>query len=411
MAKPKIIDVVQEVDERGFYGTSTYLGDIRSDNTCLDNVLDNGIYTFTGGTKSPTDTNGNYKWGLRVNSCEDCTSSLHVAERINYDKDRIIFARNFESNSWSKWTDFSSSIFIAVYGTTKTPEIEEAYKLGKIVVCKNSGITTIMTKRVGSTEHIFTGINGTDSIVYTCKNNAWSKKITNLSLAPTVYKITLTTSNWNESGDQYTQSCNVSGISNNENEQHISVSPASTSRKSYGEAGVYASSEGLDELTFTAEYLPDTDLTVFVTVQKFFDDSTTDTDDPDIPSGGGSDSGDSGSGENTGSGTDSGDSGSGGTDPEPDPEEPEPEEPKIKTVEINITYDTGGYDIATYDYYTGETWGDLASRLQDGVLVTDSEYVKYDGWDIIDENNNFEAVRDENTIISTHIYSVEITVK
>lgn len=403
MAKPKIIDVVQEVDERGFYGTSTYLGDIRSNNTCLDNVLDNGIYTFTGGTKSPTDTNGNYKWGLRVNSCEDCTSSLHVAERINYDKDRIIFARNFESNSWSKWTDFSSSIFIAVYGTTKTPEIEEAYQLGKIVVCKNSGITTIMTKRVGSTTHLFTGINDTDSIVYTCKNSVWSEKITNLSLAPTMYKITLTASNWVKSGDQYIQSCYVPGIAKIETKQHINVSPASSSRESYGEAGVYASSEGLDELIFIAEYLPINSLTVFVTVQEISKYDVVDPDESDTPSGGGggNDSGD----DEDDDGTDI------PTKPEPDPEEPEPEEPKIKTVEINITYDTGGYDIATYDYYTGETWGDLASRLQDGVLITDSEYVKYDGWDIIDENNNFEAVRDENTIISTHIYSVEITVK
>ena len=75
----------------------------------MDNTLENGIYTFTGGESSPTDTEGEYKWTLRVYACEDCTSVEHEAERINFDDHRIIYARNHtESNGWSEWILSSS---------------------------------------------------------------------------------------------------------------------------------------------------------------------------------------------------------------------------------------------------------------------------------------------------------------
>lgn len=110
MSKPKVIDAVDKLDYNGFYNGSKNLGDIRTSPECLDSVFENGIYIFIGGKSSPTDTEGSYKWSLRVYACETCTNVIHEAERILSTYSRIVFTRNYDGNSWSSWISGSTYI-------------------------------------------------------------------------------------------------------------------------------------------------------------------------------------------------------------------------------------------------------------------------------------------------------------
>ena len=107
MSKPKIIKAIDDLDYQGFYNKSTYLGDIRTDSTCLDSVLDNGIYTFKGGLDEPTDTShvGDYNWSLLVKSNQDSTSSIQIAERISgpYTNRKLPYYRYYSSGTWTEF--------------------------------------------------------------------------------------------------------------------------------------------------------------------------------------------------------------------------------------------------------------------------------------------------------------------
>lgn len=107
MSKPKIIKAIDDLDYQGFYNKSTYLGDIRTDSTCLDSVLENGIYTFTGGLDEPTDTShvGDYKWSLLVKSNQDSTSSIQIAERISGPNTnrKLPYYRYYSSGIWTEF--------------------------------------------------------------------------------------------------------------------------------------------------------------------------------------------------------------------------------------------------------------------------------------------------------------------
>ncbi len=116
MSKPKIIQAIDDLDYQGFYNKSTYLGDIRTDSTCLDSVLENGIYTFTGGLDKPTDTpnHGSHKWSLLVKSNQDSTSSIQIAERISGPSTyrQLPYYRYYSSGTW---TEFKSELrYLAV---------------------------------------------------------------------------------------------------------------------------------------------------------------------------------------------------------------------------------------------------------------------------------------------------------
>lgn len=122
MSKPSVLHAVDELDNNGFYNNSTLLGDLRTTPTLLDTVLDNGIYTFIGGTDSPTDNNGSYKWCLRVYSSDDCTSTEHIAERyiLNDDK-RKVFVRSRSSNTWTSWVEDAGAATPVKYVSISIP--------------------------------------------------------------------------------------------------------------------------------------------------------------------------------------------------------------------------------------------------------------------------------------------------
>ena len=79
--------------------------------------------------------------------------------------------------------------------------------------------------------------------------------------------VTLSSTGWTASGDVYTQSATVSGVSATETAQEIHVTPATASMTVYMEAGVYASAQAANQITFTASKVPTTNLTVYALIK------------------------------------------------------------------------------------------------------------------------------------------------
>lgn len=79
--------------------------------------------------------------------------------------------------------------------------------------------------------------------------------------------ILLSSSGWAENGDVYTQTATVLGVSATETEQEIHVTPAITSMSAYMEAGIYASGQAANKLTFTAAEVPTGNLTVYALIR------------------------------------------------------------------------------------------------------------------------------------------------
>lgn len=87
------------------------------------------------------------------------------------------------------------------------------------------------------------------------------------SISATQRTVTLSSTGWTASGDVYTQTATVSGVSATETEQEIHVTPATASMTAYMEAGVYASGQAANQITFTASEKPTADLTVYAVIR------------------------------------------------------------------------------------------------------------------------------------------------
>lgn len=81
----------------------------------------------------------------------------------------------------------------------------------------------------------------------------------------TLVTVPLTVSAWDR-GTQ-TQTVPAAGVLADETAQLIQIVPAAASMSAYRAAGVLCVSQGADSLTFAAERLPDTDLTVYVVIE------------------------------------------------------------------------------------------------------------------------------------------------
>lgn len=80
--------------------------------------------------------------------------------------------------------------------------------------------------------------------------------------------ITLSSTKWIVSGDVYTQTVTVSGVSAIDTAQAIYVTPAEPNMTAYMEAGVYASAQAAGQITFTASKVPTTDLLVYIVIKQ-----------------------------------------------------------------------------------------------------------------------------------------------
>ena len=97
---------------------------------------------------------------------------------------------------------------------------------------------------------------GTNAISYTEK-----------SLRVVRRTITLSSTGWTASGSVYTQTATVSGVSATETEQEIHVTPSTASMTAYMKAGVYASAQAANKITFTASEKPTVNLTVYALIK------------------------------------------------------------------------------------------------------------------------------------------------
>ena len=86
-----------------------------------------------------------------------------------------------------------------------------------------------------------------------------------MNIKPKAHKVTLTVTGWD--GTTKTQTATVSGVSATETAQEIHVTPATASMTAYMEAGVYASAQAANQITFTASKVPTTNLTVYALIK------------------------------------------------------------------------------------------------------------------------------------------------
>lgn len=83
---------------------------------------------------------------------------------------------------------------------------------------------------------------------------------------PKATKVTLTVAGWNATSK--TQTATVTGILSDESKQLILPMPASTSLEAYSAAGIQATGQGANSLTFTCQTVPTAAIDVWVSVQE-----------------------------------------------------------------------------------------------------------------------------------------------
>lgn len=82
---------------------------------------------------------------------------------------------------------------------------------------------------------------------------------------PMMVYATLSVDAWDK--EALTQVVNIDGIVENYDMQWISVGPAPDSQKIYNAAGILATSQGENSLTFTATYMPTGDCSAYIMIQ------------------------------------------------------------------------------------------------------------------------------------------------
>lgn len=142
-----------------------------------------------------------------------------------------------------------------------------AYTTGKEVLCEYNSVVYRLTSCTTTAAEFYAVEEGT--LLYLTLNKTLSRISTgSRSTDVTKNTVTLAAANWTASGDGYTQTVTVSGVSATETDQLINVMPASASRAAYGAAGVYASAQAANKLTFNCAKQPTAALTAYVVIQE-----------------------------------------------------------------------------------------------------------------------------------------------
>ena len=191
-----------------------------------------------------------------------------------------VLAKASESDFDLKWVTPSpgsgdggggeSDVFYAVYGTTTNAEILAAYEAGKAVYMKkdgNNGVYPLIAISGDSYARFGCVIASLKFNRYKCWADDWSEEESVLLAEnPVSTAVTLSASGWNSSSK--TQTVTVSGVLADETKQLITPAPAAASQAAYYNAGIRCTGQAANSLTFTAETIPSTNLTVYVTVQE-----------------------------------------------------------------------------------------------------------------------------------------------
>ena len=191
-----------------------------------------------------------------------------------------VLAKASESDFDVKWVTLSpgsgsggggeSDVFYAVYGTTTNAAILAAYEAGKAVYMKkdgDKGVYPLITIAGDSFAYFACVIYSGYFKRYMCSADNWSQdESVLLAENPVSTAVTLSASGWNSSSK--TQTVTVSGVLADETKQLITPAPAAASQAAYYNAGIRCTGQAANNLTFTAETIPSTNLTVYVTVQE-----------------------------------------------------------------------------------------------------------------------------------------------
>lgn len=189
-----------------------------------------------------------------------------------------VLAKASESDFDVKWVTLSpgsgsggggeSDVFYAVYGTTTNAEILAAYEAGKAVYVRvENNYSVFPLIMVSSTFAYFGSVTSARKFArFRCQADQWST-YDQVILAPMTVSVTvaLPASGW---GSSKTQTVTVSGVLADETKQLITPAPAAASQAAYYNAGIRCTGQAANNLTFTAETIPSTNLTVYVTVQE-----------------------------------------------------------------------------------------------------------------------------------------------
>lgn len=190
-----------------------------------------------------------------------------------------VLAKASESDFDVKWVTPSSGsggggsgesdVFYAVYGTTTNAEILAAYEAGKAVYMKkdgNNGVYPLIAISGDSYARFGCVIASLKFNRYKCWEDDWSEEESVLlAEKPVSAAVTLSASGWDSSK---AQTVTVSGVLADETKQLITPAPAAASQAAYYNAGIRCTGQAANSLTFTAETIPSTNLTVYVTVQE-----------------------------------------------------------------------------------------------------------------------------------------------
>lgn len=143
--------------------------------------------------------------------------------------------------------------------------ISEAYEAGRIVFLKNDATYSVLTY-CSRAQAIFSH-ESSGKVTETWILSIGKMQSIDINMRPILCIITLSSTGWTASGDVYTQTATVSGVSATETAQEIHVTPATASMTAYMESGVYASAQAANQITFTASEKPTVDLTVYAVIR------------------------------------------------------------------------------------------------------------------------------------------------
>lgn len=138
----------------------------------------------------------------------------------------------------------------------------------KEIVFYNGSLYFNLSYYQKNTRAIFSCISDEKIYISSLEADAMFVQTYRLDLIPSQTSITLSSTGWTASGDVYTQVATVSGISAIETEQEIHITPEIASMSAYMEAGVYASAQAKNQITFTASKVPTANLTVYALIKR-----------------------------------------------------------------------------------------------------------------------------------------------
>lgn len=99
---------------------------------------------------------------------------------------------------------------------------------------------------------------------YTGSESEFNTLLANAAIKPISISVSLPVSGWSNN----TQTVTVTGVLADETKQLIQPMPAIASQSAYYEAGILCTGQAANQLTFTCQTVPMSDLTVYVVMQE-----------------------------------------------------------------------------------------------------------------------------------------------